>query len=646
MAKDAVVRLSVQDKGVQQKLNQTNSRFKTFNKNLQADQKTTRLAFNKSQAAVGALGTQLTFIAPELAIIRTAAIAAGKAIQAMGGPILRIAAAAAAIVGTGLAVFFQRTEEGARRLSYTGELLDNHFGSFLDKISQGRILGAFAGLITELSETSKEVEKLVSATQKLEAIKIAGNFVLPFTRLLAQEKKQVLESARLAGAPPSVQRFLKDELLAVSRLGVDIKTTEFNAALEVIKRNVNLGNTFKLNFDVIERLANNQDVSSSEVTGFFDRFFTLLQANQGDIQARHAILYDLEQSRLAAGGRGLATAGGQAFFPGGGARSARGRKLLLGGNLSDYVDEKFEENFSPRKNASLAKALESLPSLAQALRKLVSEQTGFIKLPTEPVTETFRRGAPLTSFPSKYNLGPGYQFSDYPGDAGIAFPTSSPYRQAPTRLDRAFPDIVKEVPLTIATLGIDLETELQNVYGIMERGLLELSELGFADLLQRAFDVGGVDVSLGLKELGNQVAFQLGDYIQQLGYSLVKAGLAKKGIDLGIESLATFLGGAGAIAAGFAAIGIGSAIKGGARNRATTLRGGGIGSAGARSGGGIGSAGVPGSIPINPSSNPGNVNIVNIILQPGLRSDGTVFLRAIKNANSRNVRVTGGGILP
>ena len=54
--------------------------------------------------------------------------------------------------------------------------------------------------------------------------------------------------------------------------------------------------------------------------------------------------------------------------------------------------------------------------------------------------------------------------------------------------------------------------------------------------------------------------------------------------------------------------------------------------------------GTPGGVPINPIGG-GNVDVVNIIVQPTLSNNGDILLRVIKNADSRNVRVTGRGVL-
>ena len=634
MAKSAVINIVAKDTGVQQSLNRTGRKFRNFNRQLRADQKRTQAALAQSRAAVAGLGTQLALIAPELAIIRTAAIATGKALQNLGGPLVKIGVAAAAVAATGLAVFFTRSEIGARKLQFASELLDNQFGSFLDKIQQGRIGDAFAGLVTELADTAEGVVNLVNAMKELEAIQLAGNFTLPFTRLLAQEKKQAYESARLGGASISVQNALKDELLGASQLGVDIKTSEFNAILKVVKENQQLGNVFKLDFGVIERLANNEVVSSGEVRRFFDGYYNLIRANQGDIKARHQAIINYEDL----------TGEGTAFL---GTKS--GRRLYEPGEFGESlqiktINDKYEEIFGTRKSSAFSKGLEALPQVAKDLRKLVAEKTGFIKLPTGITTDTFLRGAPLKSFPIKQNLGPDYSFSDYPGDAGVSFGTSSRAQvPVPQTLSRVFPEVETSVSTRINATGIDLEEEFTNLSNIMQDGLLELTEIGFAEAFQNIFNTEGIDTKLGLQQLGNSVAMQLGDYIQQLGHSLVLAGGAKELIDKGITKLATFLGGAGAIAAGVVAIGIGSAIKAGARNRASQINAVGGGSTAP---GGLPNTNLPGGIPINPRGGGGNVNVVNIVLQPGLSNTGQVLLRVIKNADSRNVRITGAGVLP
>ena len=93
-----------------------------------------------------------------------------------------------------------------------------------------------------------------------------------------------------------------------------------------------------------------------------------------------------------------------------------------------------------------------------------------------------------------------------------------------------------------------------------------------------------------------------------------------------------------------AAIAIGSAIKAGARNRASSIGSVG-GGAGVGGGGGIGNVGVPGGVPIKPPGVGTSVNVVNIVLQPSLANNGDILLRVVKNAESRNVRVTGRGLL-
>ena len=79
------------------------------------------------------------------------------------------------------------------------------------------------------------------------------------------------------------------------------------------------------------------------------------------------------------------------------------------------------------------------------------------------------------------------------------------------------------------------------------------------------------------------------------------------------------------------------------RNRASQINAVGGGSTAP---GGLPNTNLPGGIPINPRGGGGNVNVVNIVLQPGLSNTGQVLLRVIKNADSRNVRITGAGVLP
>ena len=67
MARTAIVNLSVQDKGVQAKLNQTQRKFRSFNAKLRADQKRNAAAVANVQKSIAGLGTAATAASPELA---------------------------------------------------------------------------------------------------------------------------------------------------------------------------------------------------------------------------------------------------------------------------------------------------------------------------------------------------------------------------------------------------------------------------------------------------------------------------------------------------------------------------------------------------------------------------------------------------
>ena len=189
--------------------------------------------------------------------------------------------------------------------------------------------------------------------------------------------------------------------------------------------------------------------------------------------------------------------------------------------------------------------------------------------------------------------------------------------------------------------GIQLEKEFETLNDIALNGIKELSEIGLAEALQNVFSTEGIDTRLGLQELGTQIAFQLGDFIQQLGVQLILAAGAKKLIDEGILSLATFLGGTGALIAGITAYAAGTAIKAGARNRSAAIsnfsgRGG-----GSFGGGGIRTVGTPPTLSLNAPTSGTTVQPININIIGRLEADGSQLIAVINAAEQKNVRVTG-----
>ena len=97
MAKSAIINLSLQDKGVQQKLNQTGRRFKQFNSKLRADAKRTQAAQAKITQGLSALGSQAALLSPELAALSVGTQALSGAAKGLGGALGAVGVAAGVI---------------------------------------------------------------------------------------------------------------------------------------------------------------------------------------------------------------------------------------------------------------------------------------------------------------------------------------------------------------------------------------------------------------------------------------------------------------------------------------------------------------------------------------------------------------------
>ena len=278
MAKSATILLGVEDKGVQQKLNQTARRFKSFNNTLRVEQKKTRdaqLALNKQLTGFGG---SLALISPELSLVSAGATAAAGAITRMATA-TRVASGVmkTALVATGvgaialavveLALWVKRTEEGSRAWDVFTGTLDNLTGSFLDKLAQGDYTGAFSGLITELGDTIDKVRELVAVQKELEIVTLTSKAFDPLSRLLIRSKQAEFDAQGVIAKDttrPTYERIAATRVQASLRSEIDALVQDLLAdslktiglQVEVLKKNQELGNVFADAYRLLAKGAN------------------------------------------------------------------------------------------------------------------------------------------------------------------------------------------------------------------------------------------------------------------------------------------------------------------------------------------------------------------------------------------------------
>ena len=215
-------------------------------------------------------------------------------------------------------------------------------------------------------------------------------------------------------------------------------------------------------------------------------------------------------------------------------------------------------------------------------------------------------------------------------------------------LDASFEPIVTGIEKWLADMQL-LNDEIDDTFKKIANTLLDatdnLAEIGLAKLFEKAFNTKGIDTKLELQQLGNQVAFQIGDFLQQTGKTLILAGGLQELIDKALLALGTIGSGATLLAAGGLAYAAGTAIKAGARNRGANIgRFTGSGSGGGGSGN-ISNVGNPPTLSLNAPTSSTVVQPINLNLSGGWVVRGSDLITVINSADEKNVKVLGKRLL-